>query len=113
MKTKLYTISFLLTLIVCLVFSSSSFAQRGRYRYDRGYHRHNYYYSHRSYSYVHPYVSVHFRGYNYRYQHGYFYRPYGSVFQLVIPPFGVRIATLPFGYRSFYMGPNPYYYYNG
>jgi hypothetical protein len=31
----------------------------------------------------------------------------------VFPPFGIRIATLPFGYRSFYVGPDPYYYYNG
>ena len=117
MKTKRYTYLFLFTLIAGLIFSSESFAQRGRYdrhdrydRYDRGYHR---YYPQRSYSYSRPYVSIHFNNYSYRYQQGYFYRPYGSFFQMVIPPFGVRIATLPFGYRSFYIGPDPYYYYNG
>jgi len=112
MKPKLYAYFFFLTLIACLVFSSTSFAQWGRHRYDRGYHN-QHYYPYRSYSFFHPFVSVHFGRYNYRYQHGYFYRPYGSVFQVVVPPFGVRIATLPFGYRSFYIGPNPYYYYNG
>jgi hypothetical protein len=110
MKTQHYSYLFLLTLTFCFLFSSTSFAQRGRYNYNRGYHR---YYSQRSYSYGRPYVSAHFNNYNYRYGQGYFYRPYGSVFQVVIPPFGVRIATLPFGYRSFYIGPHPYYYYNG
>ncbi|HEV8284344.1 MAG TPA: DUF6515 family protein [Chitinophagaceae bacterium] len=111
MKTQRYTYIFLLTLFVSFAFSSTSFAQRGRYNYNRGYHQR--YYSQRSYSYVRPYVSVHFGGYDYRYHHGYFYRPYGSVFQVVVPPFGIRIATLPYGYRSFYIGPHPYYYYNG
>ncbi len=109
MKTQHYAYFFLLTLVACLVFSSTGFAQRGRY--NRGYHRN--YYHQRNYSYIRPYVSVHFNNYNYRYRQGYFYRPYESVFQVVIPPFGVRIATLPFGYRSFYIGPAPYYYYNG
>jgi hypothetical protein len=95
--------------MICLIFSSTSFAQRGRHNHSRGNYR---YYSQRSYSYSRPYVSVHFNNYNYRYHHGY-YRPYGSVFQLVIPPFGVHISTLPYGYRSFYIGPHPYYYYNG
>lgn len=110
MRTQRYTYLFLLTLTVCFLFSSTSFAQRGRYNYNRGYHK---YYPQRSYGYSRPYVSVHFNNYNYRYRQGYFYRPYGSVFQVVIPPFGVRIATLPFGYRSFHIGPHPYYYYNG
>jgi hypothetical protein len=44
---------------------------------------------------------------------GCFYRPYGAVFQVVPPPLGIQIATLPYGYMSFYMGPNPYYYFNG
>jgi hypothetical protein len=108
MKTQHYTL--LLSLMICFLFSSTSFAQRGRYNHNRGYYR---YYPQRSYSYSRPYVSVHFNNYNYRYNHGYYYRPYGSSFQLVIPPFGLRIATLPYGYRSFYIGPHPYYFYNG
>lgn len=110
MKTKRCTNLALLIVLTGLLISSDGFSQR--YRYDRGYHGH-YYYPYRSYSYFHPYVSVHFGNYYYRYQHGYFDRPYGSFFQFVFPPFGVRIATLPFGYSSFYLGLNPYYYYNG
>ncbi|MFI5185352.1 MAG: DUF6515 family protein [Chitinophagales bacterium] len=110
MKTKLFTIFFLLIMLVSLLISSTGFSQR--YRHGRGYYGH-YYYPYRSYSYFHPYVSVRFGSYYYRYQKGYFYRPYGSFFQFVFPPFGIRIATLPFGYSSFYLGLNPYYYYNG
>lgn len=110
MKTKLYTRLFIFMIIAGLLVSSTAFSQR--FRYERGHHGHYYYYN-RSYSYFHPFVSVHFGNYNYRYQRGYFYRPYGSFFQLVVPPFGVRISTLPFGYRRFYIGPDPYYYYNG
>jgi hypothetical protein len=31
----------------------------------------------------------------------------------VIPPFGIRISSLPVGYRRIYVGPSPYYYYGG
>ena len=111
MKTQRYTYLFILTLVACLLFSSTGFAQQGRYSYNRGYHRN--YYPQRSYSYFHPYVPVHFNNYNYGYRHEYYYHPYRSSISVVIPPFGVRIGTLPYGYRSFYVGPNPYYYYNG
>ena len=110
MKTQRSTCLFVLTLVVTLIFSTNSFAQRGRYKYNRGSYG---YYPYRNYSYVHPRVSIHFGGYDYGYDRGYYYRPYGSYFQMVVPPFGLRIGTLPFGYRSFYIGPNPYYYYNG
>lgn len=111
MKTKIYTYSLLFTFVFVAIFSSATFGQWGRHRHDRGYHRNYHYY--RSYSYGHPYFSIHFGGYNYRYQRGYFYRPYGSVFQFAVPPLGIRIHTLPYGYRSFYYGPDPYYYYDG
>jgi hypothetical protein len=111
MKTQRYSYLFVLTLITCLFFSLTGFAQRGRYNYNRGYHGN--YYSQRSYSYSRPYVSVHLNSYGYGYPHRYYYPSYRSSIGLVIPPFGVRIATLPYGYRSFYVGPNPYYYYNG
>ena len=117
MKTQRCTYLFLLTLVACLVFSSAGFAQRGRYGYDRGYHRN--YYQQRNYSYSRPYVSLHHNNYSYgyrNYSYGYgpgYYSPYRSSISVVIPPFGVRIGTLPYGYRSFYIGPNPYYYYNG
>jgi len=111
MKTQRYAYFLLLMTVAGLVFSSPVFAQRGRYRSDRDHYRYSY--PQRNYSYSRPYAYDRYDNYNYRYQQRYFYRPYGSVFQLAIPPFGVRIATLPFGYRNFYIGPNPYYYYNG
>lgn len=116
MKTRTYTQFFVLTLIACIIFSSASFAQRGRYSYKYGHYSHYpAYRPYTTYSNVHTYayVPIHYGGYDYRYNNGYFYRPYGSVFQVVAPPFGIRIATLPFGYNSFYIGPNPYYYFNG
>jgi hypothetical protein len=109
MKTQHYTY-LLVTLIICFMFTSTGFAQPGRYKHNRGYYR---YYPQRGYGYSRPYVSIHFNSYDYRYNRGYFYRPYGSVLRVVIPPIGIRIGTLPYGYRSFYMGPHPYYYYNG
>jgi hypothetical protein len=87
----------------------------GRYTPVRYYPRYSpvRFYPQRSYYYNYPYVSVAFGGLSYRYQGGYFYRPFGASFQLVFPPFGIRIGALPFGYQSFYVGPVPYYYYGG
>ena len=110
MKTKSYAYLIIFTMLACLLVASDTYGQRGRYR-GRGYG--NRYYPYRSYAYNRPFVSLHFGGSNYRYQHGYFYRPYGSVFQISVPPFGVRIGTLPMGYRRVYVGADPYYYYNG
>src|SRR6478672_6166890 len=108
MKTKEFPI-FLLTLITFVFFSTISFGQKVPYRYARPYHTpyHVHYYPYPVYSYGHPYVSIPYGGYVYRYQQGCFYRPYGSVYQVAPPPFGIQIATLPPGYMSFYIGPNP------
>ena len=114
MKSKRYTYLVILTMAGILLFASDSFAQRGRYnngRYGRGYYRP--YYPVRAYAYNRPFISLNFGGNPYRYQQGYFYRPYGSVLRVSVPPIGIRIATLPPGYRQMYVGPNPYYYYNG
>ncbi|MEI9909863.1 MAG: DUF6515 family protein [Bacteroidota bacterium] len=115
MKTKHYTTAVVFLLTAFLLFSADSFAQPGRYRNSRGYNRPHSarYYPQRNYYYNQPYVSVRFGNNNYRYQRGYYYRPYGASLRIVVPPFGIRIATLPFGYRSFYVGPDPYYYYGG
>ena len=100
-----------IALVGCMLFTADAFAQsRHSYR-GRGYYRS--YYPSRVYAYNRPFVSVRFGSMGYRYQQGYFYRPYGSVFRVSIPPFGIRIATLPMGYRSIHVGPDPYYYYNG
>lgn len=124
MKRKRHTFSAIAFIAVILVFSNDISAQPGRYRYDRGHayaygHSYRYYpapvryYPPRVYYSVRPYVNVIFGGMNYRYQEGYYYRPYGSEFRVVVPPFGIRVSTLPYGYNSLYVGPNPYYYYGG
>lgn len=115
MKTKHYSFTVVFFLAAFLIFSPSIFAQPGRYR-ARG-HSHKYYpvryYPQKTYYYNQPFVSVSFGGSSYRYQRGYFYRPYGTSFRMVVPPVGIHITTLPVGYRSLYVGPNPYYYYQG
>ena len=88
-----------------------SFGQKVPYGYHRVHPVH--YYRYPVYSYARPYVSIPYGGYIYRYQAGCFYRPYGSAYEVVPPPFGIQITTLPYGYMSFYLGPNPYYYFNG
>ena len=70
MKTKKCSGFFLLALMTCLLFSTICFAQKGPYRYSRAYHVH--YYPYPVYSYGHPYVSIPYGGYVYRYQQGCF-----------------------------------------
>ncbi len=114
MKTLNVGSGILLALGFMLAFSSGMYAQNGRGRYDRGRHYGNHYGSR-------PTVSVGF-GYNpyfnyrpasrpriyYRpaYRLPYRYNHYG-------PAFGLRIGILPFGYSQFFIGNNPYYYYDG
>jgi hypothetical protein len=114
MKTKHYSFAVVFLLAASLFFSTGSSAQRGYSRHGHGHSRYYpvRYYPQRNYYYNRPYVSIAFGNSHYRYQGGYFYRPYGSSFQFTVPPFGIRIGTLPMGYRSFYVGPHPYYYYN-
>lgn len=121
MKTKRYLLLSLAVLAFAMTISVDLMAQSRRirggygYGYSRGYPRNYYggYYPYRAYGYNRSFVSVNFGGIGYRYQSGYFYRPYGSSFQVVVPPIGIRIGTLPVGYRQMYVGPDPYYFYNG
>lgn len=111
-KTSVYIVA--AAVVVSFFASLPAEAQRRFYPRGRYYHHPpvSRYYSPRVYSYGHPYVSIGWRGMNYRYQRGYYYRPYGASFQVVLPPIGIRIGTLPVGYRRVMVGPNPYYYYN-
>ena len=61
-------------------------------------------------------------GYSYGYHGGYYYYPsyryrpiYYSPFSYSHfgPAFGFRLSILPFGYYPFYLGSDPYYYYDG
>lgn len=112
----MYTYAATLAVVAFLLVSTAADAQR-RYQPRRGgyYYRPpvaRYYAPPRVYSYTHPFASIGFGGIHYRYQRGYFYRPAGVSFQIVAPPVGIRVATLPVGYRRVMIGPNPYYYYN-
>lgn len=49
----------------------------------------------------------------YRYHKGIWYRPQGNQFLVVNPPLGIRITTLPPGYRKVAFGPRIYFYYHG
>lgn len=115
MKTKHYLFAVVFFITASSFFSTHIFAQSGRYRHghDRDRDYSGRYYSQRNYYYNRPYVSLGFGNNYYRNPYGYSYRPYGASLQIALPHFGIRIATLPFGYRSFYVGPDPYYYYNG
>ena len=113
MIKRRYTIIAAMVLTLSLLLSADLMAQRGRYY--RGGYRGYYprYAPVRAYAYNRPFLSVHFGGVPYRYQAGYFYRPFGTTVRVVVPPVGIVVSTLPPGYRRVYVGPNPYYYYNG
>lgn len=59
------------------------------------------------------FISINFGGYPYWYDGGYFYGYHNGYYEPVFAPRGIRIRTLPFGYRSFYHGPSLYFYVNG
>jgi hypothetical protein len=123
MNPKHYLKIALPLVLALLVFAVTADAQRGRY--DRRHNNYNssyrYYPSYRSYPsygggyYSSPrsYFSIGFGGINYRYSDGYYYRPYGSYYQRVRPPFGLSVSILPQGYSRIYWGQDPYYYYQG
>ncbi len=101
----------ILCLLILSVASTSLEAQRGYHYYGYGG-----YYPVRAQYFGHipgPYISVNFGGYPYYYSNGLFYQPYGSSFQLIAPPFGIRVGFLPQGYWPLNFGGYPYYYYNG
>lgn len=57
--------------------------------------------------------TVAFRGVNYRYNNGIFYRPNGNRFVVARPPIGIRVSVLPSARIQFNFGGRPYYYYDG
>lgn len=61
----------------------------------------------------HSFISIHFGGYPYYYDRGYFYGYYGGYYEPIFPPFGLHISVLPFGYSTVFIGAVPFYYYNG
>ncbi|MEJ7680778.1 MAG: DUF6515 family protein [Segetibacter sp.] len=58
-------------------------------------------------------VMIPYRNNYYHYANGYFYRPFGASFRIVIPPVGIFINILPRGYRTIHYPGGYCYYYNG
>ena len=118
------TIRISTVVIIALLISTASFAQRGR-----GYNNH--YQSNHHYNNYHGYPRSTFSvnvgpRYNYRpsYRPYYNYSPaYRPIVRPVYrsprpyipygPAFGFHLSVLPFGYSRIYVGPNPYYYNEG
>jgi hypothetical protein len=100
--------------IFLLIVTTHAEAQRGHW--GRGFGRghvygHAYFHGPRFYS----HFSFGYGGYH-RYRGGYYgyYRPYGYYhYRPWFPRFGVRLAVLPPFYYRLYVGPDPFYYYNG
>jgi len=59
---------------------------------------------------IHP---IPYRGTNYYYYGGIWYRPYGPRFTVVLPPIGLAVALLPPYYTTIWFGGIPYYYAGG
>jgi hypothetical protein len=58
-------------------------------------------------------VRISYGGYPYYFSNGLFYSSYGLYYNLIRPPFGIRIGFLPSGYWALNYGGYPYYYYSG
>ena len=101
MKNKKHILRYLaagVLLISCFNLSAQ------RYRHER-WEKNSY--SCRHYPSVRTYVGIRNFGYRPYYRDNYYYHPFRR------PSIGVVISVLPFGYRTIYPGPDPYYYYSG
>ena len=122
MKKSQYFLKCFLSLNLILIFAIGVLAQ-GRHagRSDRGFGN-----SGARFNASRNYASIgnNYRNYNsYRSNFGRSYNLYSSPFQPIYrspyiyshfgPAFGFRINVLPFGYNPFFIGNNPFYYYQG
>jgi hypothetical protein len=98
-------------LLLCLLVSVSSQAQRGRYYTVRSIHYpvRGQYFNRLPGS----YISLQLGGNPFYYAAGAFYRPYGNYFSIAAPPFGIHINVLPRGYWPLRISGYPYFYSNG
>ncbi|MCK5831856.1 MAG: hypothetical protein KAH20_16300 [Methylococcales bacterium] len=85
-----------------------NFRYDNRYRHDRSYPRRGFSINRLPL----PRPPIHFRNHDYFFQRGIWYRPSGSHFTVVIPPFGIVVPTLPPFYTTLWVGNIPYYYAN-
>ena len=122
MKRTLMTIAAAAALALNLASPAQAQPQRGHpgaarphLQLDQRYH-HNHYYPARGYA-THALprgsVSVPWRGGNYYFHGGVWWRPHGGRFVVVLPPIGIVVPLLPAAYVSLWIGGAPYYYANG
>ncbi|MFI5133290.1 MAG: DUF6515 family protein [Chitinophagales bacterium] len=106
MNTAKFFYRFLILSFGILVLSGNLNAQSRRHYERRDDYR---YYSSR------PVVSIGFGVRNYGYYPSYpYYSNYEPAYRYYPAPyFGLHISTLPFGYNTIYVGPDPFYYYQG
>lgn len=108
-------------LLAALVLATApAFAQdhdrgRGELRFDRRYHHDHYYPAHGYAVAALPRgaLRIGWRGGDYWYHGGVWFRPIGGRFVVVAPPFGVVVPVLPPAYATVNLGGAPYYYANG
>ena len=58
-------------------------------------------------------VTINYRGGNYFFHGGVWFRPYGGRFVVIAPPFGIVVPVLPPAFVTLWIGGAPYYYANG
>jgi len=58
-------------------------------------------------------LTIRFGGIDYRFHSGVWYQPRGNQWAVVRPVYGIRVRTLPVGYRKVILGSSVYYYYYG
>lgn len=79
-----------------------------RYQHNRSYPAHGQVYR----NVPHHSHHVHHGGHHYYYSGGVWYRPYGTYYSVIFPPFGLFVPFLPPYYSTIWLGGVPYYYAN-
>ena len=88
---------------------------RGEFRLDDRFQHDHYYPNHGMAVAALPRCAVHVEhgGARYYFHGGVWYRPVGSRFVVIAPPFGIVIPILPIDYVTLQIGGRPYFYANG
>jgi hypothetical protein len=127
MKLDIPLVNATLTVLACLSFPAIAQDRpehRGReptaahaqhLQLDQRYH-HDHYYPPRGYAVAAlpgGSVSIGYRGGNYFFHGGVWFRPFGGRFVVAVPPIGIVVPLLPPAYVTLWIGGAPYYYANG
>ena len=61
----------------------------------------------------HDHQQINYRGYDYAYSKGHYYKRVNEVYNLVPPPHGIRVKIIPSDYLTIMVQSVPYYFYEG